>query len=38
MNAGDGTLRVLGFEPVGGALPAAKATQVFDLACERIAA
>jgi hypothetical protein len=38
MNAGNGTLRVVGFEPVGGALPAAQATQIFDLARERVAA
>jgi hypothetical protein len=38
MNAGEGTLRVAGFEPVGGVLPAAQATQVFDLARERNAA
>jgi hypothetical protein len=32
MSAGDGTLRVLGFEPVAGDIPAARATQLFDLA------
>lgn len=38
MNAGEGTLRVVGFEPVEGAMPAAQATEVFDLARARVAA
>jgi hypothetical protein len=38
MSAADGTLRVIGFEPVGGDRPAARATQMLDLARARLAA
>jgi hypothetical protein len=38
MSAGEGTLRVIGYEPVGGDAPAEPATAMFDLAEERVAA
>ncbi|HEX2215852.1 MAG TPA: hypothetical protein VHG27_04035 [Xanthobacteraceae bacterium] len=38
MSAGDATLRVIGFEPVGGLAPAAQATEMLDLTHARLAA
>jgi hypothetical protein len=38
LGAGEGTLRVVGFEPSDRAAPAVRATQMFDLAEQRIAA
>lgn len=38
MGAADGTLRVMGYEPVGGYRPARQATHLFDLSAQRAAA
>jgi hypothetical protein len=38
ISAADESLRVIGFEPVGGLTPSAQATEMFDLASKRIAA
>lgn len=38
LNAADGTLRVVGFEPIDRRVPARQATSMLDLALERVAA